>query len=109
MADHFTTDDGLSPWQPDGTGTDTTKPTIADSASQCASAGKPDGLCALPPEPLTRDGLEDVDGLRLKLATAVRERARRRPTWDRLVAISAQWVNPAQASIEQAPERIVSR
>jgi hypothetical protein len=109
MADHFTTDDGLSPSQPDGTGTDTTKFTSADSASQCASEWKPDGLCALPPEPLSREGREDLDGLRLKLATAVRERARRRPTSYRLVAISAQWVNPAQASIEQAPERIVPR
>jgi hypothetical protein len=106
MADHFTTDDGLSPSQPEGTGTDTSKPTLADSAIEHAREGKPDGLCALPPEPLTR---EDLDGLRRELAEAVRERARRGPTWYRLVAISAEWANPAQASIELAPERIEAR
>jgi hypothetical protein len=108
MADQCTTDDGLGPTQPDGTGTDTTKFTSADSAVRHASAGKPDGLCALPPEPRSREGREDLEGLRLELATAVRERARRGPTWYRLVAIGADWVNPAQASIEQAPARIVA-
>jgi hypothetical protein len=102
MADQFTTDDGLSPSQPDGTGTDTSKPTIADSAIEHASEGKTDGLCTLPPEPLTREGLEDVDGLRLELAEAVRERARRGPSGTALVAIGADWANPSQPSIEQA-------
>jgi hypothetical protein len=106
MADHFTTDDGLGPSQPEGTGTDTTKPTIADSAVRHATEGKPDGLRALPPEPPSR---EDLESLRLELAEAVRERARRGPTWYRLVAISAEWANPAQASIEQAPARIEAR
>ena len=112
MADHFTTDDGLGPSQPEGTGTATSKPTIADSAIEHAREGKPDGLCALPPEPLSREGLEgreDLDGLRRELATAVRERAWRGPTWYRLVAIGGEWANPAQASIVLAPERIEAR
>jgi hypothetical protein len=102
MADRFGTDDGLGPSRPAGAGTETSKPTIADSAIQQASEGRPDGLCAFPPEPLTREGLDDLDGLRRELAAAVRERARRGPRWYRLVAISADWAKPARASIELA-------
>jgi hypothetical protein len=109
MADHFITDDGLGRSQPDGTGTDTSESTSTGSALVHATEGKPDGLCSLRPGPLSREGLEDLDGLHRELAGAVRERARRGPTWYRLVAIGAEWADPAQASIEQVPERIVAR
>jgi hypothetical protein len=109
MADHFATEGGLGSSQPEGAGTETCKPMIAGSAVGHASERKPDVLCALPPRPLTSEGLGDLDGVRRELAEAVRERARRGPTWYRLVAIGAEWSNPAQASIEHAPERIVAR
>jgi hypothetical protein len=79
MADQFSSDDGLGPSQPGGTGTDTSKPTHADSVVRPASAGRPDGSGALPPEPLSREGLDHLDGLRGELAepfTAERHRAR---------------------------------